>query len=152
VARLSRRAGGRDQAAAGAGRSIAGQFPGPLARGGPRGADGPHRPGRISGQAGDQPGDHRIGGCRPEDLWLRPEHRHICQAVSAQRHGHRQVGDDLPRAVHGPWLALSFQCSVQATIQACCPQRPGQEKAAGLGDDSGAVSGHHDLRAAGALS
>ena len=139
----------RDQAAAGAGRGIAGQFPGPLPGRGPRGADGLQRPGRISGQAGDQPGDHRIGGCRPEELWLRPQHRHICQAVPAQRHGHRQVGDDLPWAVHSPWLAPPFQCSVQTTIQACCPQRVGQENPAALGDDSGAVGGHDDLRTTG---
>ena len=108
----------RDQAAVRAGRGITGQFPGPRPGCGPRGADGLQCPGRISGQAGDQPGDHRIGGRRPEELWLRPEHRHICQAVPAQRHGHRQVGDDLSRAVHGPWLAPPFQCGVQAAVQA----------------------------------
>ena len=33
--------------------------------------DGFQCPGRVAGQAGDQPGDHRVGGGRPEQLRLR---------------------------------------------------------------------------------
>ena len=134
-----------DQAAARAGRGVAGQVPGPLPGGGPCRADGLQRLGRVAGQAGDQPGDHRVRGHRPGQLWLRPQYRHVSQAVAAQRHRDRQVGDDLPRAVHGPGGPPSFQCCVQAAVQAGDPQRPGKQQATGLGDDSGAVSRHHDL-------
>ena len=34
---------------------------------------------------------------------------------------------------------------LQAAVQACRPQRLGQQQLTGLGDDFGAVTGHHDL-------
>ena len=43
----------------------------------------------------------------------------------------------------------SFQRCVQAAVQARDPQRLGQQQAAGLREDSGAVSGQHDLGTAG---
>jgi hypothetical protein len=76
-------------------------------------------------------------GHRPEQLRLRPQQRHVGQAVPAQYQGHRQVGDDLPRGVHRPGGPPPFQRGVQAAVQASYPQRLGQQQAAGLGDDSG---------------
>jgi hypothetical protein len=89
----------------------------------PRCADGLQRPPRVGGQAGDQLGDHRVRGDRPEQLRLRPQHRHVGQAVPAQRQGHRQVGDDPPRAVHRPGRPPPSQCRLHAAVQARYPQR-----------------------------
>jgi hypothetical protein len=63
-------------------------------------------------------------------FWLRPEHRHVSQAVPAQRHRDRQIRDDLPWAVHGPGGPPPFQRRVQAAVQAGDPQRPGEQQAA----------------------
>ena len=58
--------------------------------------------GASAASCGDQPGDHRVRGHRPGQVRLRAQHRDIGQAVTAQRHRHRQVRDDLPRIVHRP--------------------------------------------------
>ena len=98
-----------DQAAVCAGCGITGQFPGPLPGRGPRAADRLQRCRRVSRQAGDQPGHHRIGGHRAEQLWLRTQHRGIGQAIPAQRQRHRQISDDLPRIVHRTRCPPPFQ-------------------------------------------
>jgi len=58
--------------------------------------------------------------------------------------GHGQVGDDLSWSVHSAGLLPPFQGGGQAEVQAGDPQRPGQQQTVGVGDDSGALSGHRD--------
>ena len=48
--------------------------PGPRAGGGPRRPDSRQRPRRVAGQAGHQPGDHRVRGHRPEQFRLGAQH------------------------------------------------------------------------------
>ncbi len=134
-----------DQAAARAGRRVGGQLPAPLPRRRAGSADRLQRAGRVGGQAGDQPGDHWVGGHRAKQPGLAAERRDVGQAVTAQRQGHGQVGDYLSRAVHGPGLLPPFQGAGQAAVQGGDPQCPGQQQAAGVGDDAGAISGHRDL-------
>jgi hypothetical protein len=92
-----------------------------------------------------------VGACLVARLSprLRPQHRHIRQAIPAQRRRDRQVADDLPWAVHSTGRPPSFQRLLQAPVQARDPKRPGQQQATGLRDDSGAISGHHDLTVGG---
>ena len=101
-----------DQAAVRAGRRVAGQFPGPRTGGRPRGPDrlqrrpARRRPGARS--AGRPPGPRRPARTAPAGA---TQHRHVRQAVPAQRHRHRQVGDDLPRVVHRPGGPPPFQAT-----------------------------------------
>jgi hypothetical protein len=135
----------RDQRPARARRPAPGQRPGSFAGGGPRGADRPQRPGRLRSQRADQPGHHRIGGHRAGQLRLRAQHRHIGQAVPAQRQRHHQIGEDLPRVMRRPRRPPPGQPRRQAPAQAGGPQRLQQQQRPSLGHETPAIGGHGDL-------
>lgn len=112
------------------------------------GADHPQRPGRIGGQHGNQPGDHRVGRDRAEQLRLGAQRGHVRQAVPAQGEHHRQVPDDLPRVMHRPRRPPPGQPRREALAQSGHPQRLGQQQPARLGHQAPAVGGHGHLRVA----
>jgi hypothetical protein len=57
---------------------------------------------RGNGQPGNEPGHHWIVGHRPEQGRLGTQHRHVGQAVTAQRQHHAQARHDLPRRHEPP--------------------------------------------------
>ena len=87
----------------------------------------PAAPGARPRPGADQAGDHRAGGHRPSRLRLGTQHRHIGQAVPAQRQRHHQVGEDLPPVMHRPRRAPPRQARLQPPAQPAGPQRLGQQ-------------------------
>src|SRR5262249_42019558 len=66
-----------------------------------------------------------------------------------QRQRNRQVADDLPLGCAPHGAPAIVPAPPPGPGQARDPQRPGQQQATCLRDDSGAISGHHDLAAGG---
>ena len=126
-----------------------GQFPGPRPGGGPGCADGLQRPRRIAGQAGHQPGDHRIRSHRPEQSGsARSTATSARQSPPSASATARSV-TIFPGSVHRPRRPPPFQRPRQALVQARDPQRRASSRPPAWDTSSGAVSGHRDLGAAG---
>ncbi|MBB4981172.1 hypothetical protein GGE06_002080, partial [Streptomyces sp. SFB5A] len=113
---------------------LSGQLPEPSADFGPCLADGRERAGTGRGEGVDQSGDGRVGRDRPEHSGLGPQHRHVRQAVAAERDGQGEVEQDLAGIVHRPRLAPRGQGRRQRGVQAGPASRLHQEHPAGLRD------------------
>ena len=140
----------RDQAAARAGRRVAGQCPRPAAgrrpalRGWPS-APAAHRAARRA-TSRETTGSEATG----------PNSSGCARSIATSARQSPPSASATARSVTiFPGLCTAragrhrSSAAVQAAVQARDPQRPGQQQATGLGDDSGAVSGHHDLGTAG---
>jgi transposase-like protein len=82
------------------------------------------------------PRDRRVRGHRSIEARLGAQHRQVCQAVTAQREHHRQVGDHLGRVMDRRQLAPPRQRDRQLAPQTRRGDRLGQQHPTGLPDRS----------------
>jgi hypothetical protein len=105
-----------------------------LPRRGPGGADRRDGVVSVTGQGVDQPRHRRVGRDRSEQFRLRPHHRKISQAVTAERDRDRKVDHDLRRVVAGAPRPPGRQRRAQPTIQTGGPSGLDQQRRAGRRD------------------
>ena len=113
-----------------------GELPDRRPSGRPGAVDRRQGSGCVRSEGVDRARDGRVGGNRPVDTGLGPEHGDVGQAVPAQRERDGQVQQHLGRVVHRSRRPPRFECAAEPPVQAAHPSGLQQGHPAGLRDDA----------------
>jgi len=93
-----------------------------------------------------QPPRRRIGGDRPEQSGLIPQHREIGDRFAAIGQCHRQIDGDPARVVAALPLPQPGEGLAECAGQPGRVGEIGEQPCTGVTDHASPVAGHHDLR------